>query len=140
MISALLGDEIPDAVALWEASGLTRPWNDPVADAQRALAGPASTILAWREGERVLGTVMVGHDGHRGWVYYLAVATAKRRSGLGAALMKAAMLWLHHAGMPRLNLMVRSENSAALGFYEAMGFIRSDVVVLQHDLAVVPDA
>jgi ribosomal protein S18 acetylase RimI-like enzyme len=134
VIAPLRPDSIPAAAALWQAAGLTRPWNDPVSDAQRALAGPASTILAVHDGERLAGTVMVGHDGHRGWVYYLAVADGCRRAGHGRALMAAAMDWLRAAGMPRLNLMVRADNSAALGFYQALGFRPSDVRVLQHDL------
>jgi ribosomal protein S18 acetylase RimI-like enzyme len=134
MIAPLLPEAIPAAVALWQAAGLTRPWNDPVADAHRALAGPASTILARHDGSRLVGTIMVGHDGHRGWVYYLAVADDCRRAGQGRALMAAAMDWLRAAGVPRLNLMVRQGNAAALGFYRALGFHLSDVQVLQHDL------
>jgi ribosomal protein S18 acetylase RimI-like enzyme len=134
LIAPLSADAIPAAVALWQAAGLTRPWNDPLADARRALAGPCSTILAVYDGARLAGTVMVGHDGHRGWVYYLAVADDSRRAGHGRALMAAAMDWLRVAGMPRLNLMVRADNAAALGFYQTLGFQRSDVQVLQHDL------
>jgi ribosomal protein S18 acetylase RimI-like enzyme len=134
VIAPLGHDAIPAAVALWQAAGLTRPWNDPVADARRALDGPASTILAVLDGERLVGTVMVGHDGHRGWVYYLAVADDCRRAGHGRALMAAAMDWLRAAGVPRLNLMVRQGNTAVLGFYQALGFRLSDVQVLQHDL------
>lgn len=67
-IARLNDAEIAAAVALWEAAGLTRPWNDPVADARRALAGPASTILAAHRDGVLIGTVMTGHDGHRGWV------------------------------------------------------------------------
>ncbi|WP_439545953.1 GNAT family acetyltransferase [Sandarakinorhabdus sp.] len=134
MIAPLPVEAIPAAVGLWEAAGLTRPWNDPLADARRALAGPASTVLAAYVGARLAGTVMVGHDGHRGWVYYLAVADDCRRAGHGRALMVAAMNWLREAGAPRLNLMVRKDNDAALGFYRALGFRVSDVRVLQHDL------
>ncbi len=134
MITHLPIQAIPDAVTLWQAAGLTRPWNDPFTDAQRALAGPSSTILAVQDGTRLAGTVMVGHDGHRGWVYYLAVATDARRAGLGHALMAAAMDWLRTAGVPRLNLMVRADNAAAAGFYRALGFRLSDVQVWQYDL------
>lgn len=77
-------------VALWETCGLTRPWNPPTRDIARALAGPASTILVARRDGAVAGSVMAGHDGHRGWVYYLAVAPDARRAGLGRALMDAA--------------------------------------------------
>ena len=134
MIAPLAEAAIPDAVALWQACGLTRPWNDPVADARRALAGPASTILALHDGGRLTGTAMVGHDGHRGWVYYLAVDPGCRRGGQGRALMDAAMAWLRNAEVPRLNLMVRSDNQPVLAFYAALGFRTADVTVLQHDL------
>ena len=73
-ISDLPADHTDDAVALWRETGLTRPWNDPYADLARALAGPTSTVLGAQDADGCLvGTVMVGHDGHRGWVYYLAV-------------------------------------------------------------------
>src|SRR5580704_17544578 len=92
-IGDLLPDEIEAAVALWEACGLTRPWNDPRADIRRALAGATSTILAGRIDGRLVATAMVGADGHRGWVYYLGVAPDLRRQGLGEAMMRAAERW-----------------------------------------------
>jgi hypothetical protein len=61
-----------DAAALWHETGLTRPWNDPESDLLHALTGGSSTVLAaWSDEGRLIGTVMVGHDGHRGWSYYL---------------------------------------------------------------------
>ncbi|MGD0642818.1 MAG: GNAT family N-acetyltransferase, partial [Roseiarcus sp.] len=83
-IGALSVAEIEAAVALWEEAGLLRPWNDPLADIRLALAGPSSTVLAARAGGRLAATVMVGWDGHRGWIYYLAVAREFRRRGIGA--------------------------------------------------------
>ena len=133
-IAPLAETEIPAAAALWHSAGLTRPWNDPDADARRALVGPASTILAAREGGVVVGTVMTGHDGHRGWVYYLTVAETHRRQGIARALMAAAEAWCAAAGLPRLNLMVRAGNTPVLGFYARLGYRTSDVVVLQKDL------
>ena len=133
-IGPLTASEIPFAAALWIAAGLTRPWNDPVADARRALAAPSATILAARESCVVIGTVMTGHDGHRGWVYYLAVAASHRRRGIARDLMAAAEAWCADAGMPRLNLMVRAGNGPVLGFYDRLGYRASDVVVLQKDL------
>jgi GNAT superfamily N-acetyltransferase len=133
-IDVLAEAEVPAAAALWAAAGLTRPWNDPVADARRALAGPASTILAARRDGVLVGTVMVGHDGHRGWVYYLAVAASERGKGTGARLMRAAEQWCAAAGVPRLNLMVRAGNTGVRGFYDRLGYRASDVVVLQKDL------
>ena len=128
--------DTPAVIALWEACGLTRPWNDPQADFAQALAGPASTILVVHDegggaGQGDLaGSVMVGFDGHRGWVYYLAVAPGRRRSGLGRVLMAAAEVWLRARGAPKIQLMVRADNAAALGFYEALGLERQQVVTL----------
>ena len=133
-IATLAEADIPTAAALWAAVGLTRPWNDPVADARRALAGPASTILAAHRDGRLIGTVMTGHDGHRGWVYYLAVAPSESGQGVGAQLMHAAEHWCAVQGVPRLNLMVRAGNAPALGFYARLGYRQSDVMVLQKDL------
>lgn len=117
------------AVALWHEAGLTRPWNDPHADLALALRGPSSTVLAALDGDALVGTAMVGHDGHRGWVYYLGVATAARRRGVGRALMAAAEEWLREREIPALNLMVRSDNTEALGFYDRLGYETGKVVV-----------
>lgn len=130
----LRADEADAAVALWQACGLTRPWNDPRADIALALASPGSTIIAGRVDGALVATVMVGCDGHRGWVYYLAVDPELRHAGHGAAMMRAAEGWLKARGAPRLNLMVRAENAAAVGFFEAIGYAASDVMVMQKVL------
>ncbi|MFA6122586.1 GNAT family acetyltransferase [Sphingomonas sp.] len=127
--------DAPAVIALWHACGLTRPWNDPATDFALALGGAVSTVLVARGEGGVTGSVMVGFDGHRGWIYYLAVAPAARRSGLGRALMTAAERWLRAHGAPKLQLMVRGDNTDALGFYETLGLARQDVVVLGRFLA-----
>ncbi|MEZ0243359.1 MAG: GNAT family acetyltransferase [Sphingomonas sp.] len=116
-------------IALWEACGLTRPWNDPARDFALALENAASAVLVVREGDALAGSVMTGFDGHRGWVYYLAVSPAHRRQGLGRALMAAAEAWLRERGAPKIQLMVREDNEA-IGFYEALGLERQKVVTL----------
>lgn len=119
------------AVALWHRTGLTRPWNDPHADLQRAVRGATSTVLAaCDESGSLIGTVMVGHDGHRGWVYYLAVTPEQQRSGVGRALMQGSEAWLAERGVPKLNLMVRRGNEGVLAFYESLGYEHGEVVVL----------
>lgn len=123
-----------EVIALWQEAGLTRPWNDPGADLERALDSPSSAVLAGLEDGRVVATAMVGHDGHRGWVYYLAVRAGARRSGLGRELMRACEGWLRECGIPKLNLMVRGDNAEAIGFYDALGYGRDDVVVLSRRL------
>ena len=127
-----------DVIALWEACGLTRPWNDPAADFARAIAGPASAALLLRGEGRLQAGVMVGCDGHRGWVYYLAVAPERRRAGLGRMMMDAAEAWLRARGAPKLQLMVREDNEDALDFYEALGLERQKVVILGRFLAEAP--
>lgn len=121
-------------VALWRRCGLTRPWNDPDGDLAMALKTPTSTVLVATDGEQLTGSVMVGFDGHRGWVYYLAVGPEMRRAGLGRALMAAAETWLRERGAPKLQLMVREGNGAALGFYAALGLEVQPVVVLGRRL------
>jgi len=129
-VSELTTDRIPQAVDLWEATGITRPWNDPFADAQRALDTTTSTVLAMIENEKILATVMVGHDGHRGWLYYLAVDPQRQGTGLGAKMVDTANAWLKARDVPKVLLMVRNENTAVRGFYERLGFEDQDVVVL----------
>ena len=117
-------------VALWEAAGLTRPWNDPRADFDLAIATPTSVILLAEDHAGLIGSVMVGFDGHRGWVYYLATAPERRGQGIGRALMTAAEDWLKTLGSPKIQLMVRGDNAVARGFYAALGCELQDVVTL----------
>ena len=133
-VSPLSPDEAEAAVALWEEAGLTRPWNDPRADIRLALAGPASTVLAGRIDGDLVATAMVGCDGHRGWLYYLAVAKAERRRGYGARMVRAAEDWLAARQAPKIQLLIRAENQAVVAFYEALGYRSSDSVMLQRVL------
>jgi GNAT superfamily N-acetyltransferase len=113
---------------LWRAAGLTRPWNDPAADFARALAGPSSSVLVGKIDDQLIAAVMVGYDGHRGWLYYLAVQPALLRKGHGAAMVNAASDWLKKAGAPKAELMLRDGNPAAV-FYETLGWTREPVTV-----------
>lgn len=122
------------AIALWHEVGLTRPWNDPEADLRRSLDGAASTVLAGLEDEVLVATAMVGHDGHRGWVYYLAVSPERQHRGYGSQLMEACERWLLDRGVPKLNVMVRGSNEVAGGFYRRLGYGQDDVRVLSRRL------
>lgn len=140
-ITALPEELVDAAVELWHQTGLTRPWNDPHEDCRRALTGSESTVLAALGSgtsdpagsapqSRLLGTVMIGQDGHRGWIYYLAVDQRNQRSGLGKLLLAAAEEWLRERGVPKLMLMVRSENAEVQKFYRELGYQDQDTVVL----------
>lgn len=118
----LAPSEIGDAVKLWEVCGLIRPWNDPAADALRALEGPSSTIMASYAAGQLIGTAMYGWDGHRGWIYYLGVDNDFRRWGVGRKLIWHCEDWLGQFGTPKVQLIVRAENQEAARFYEAIGY------------------
>ena len=90
--------DVDAVVALWRDCELTRPWNDPVRDFQDAVMGETSTVLVARDRDAVVGAVMAGYDGHRGWLYYLGVAPGVQGSGHGRALVVAAEAWLAAAG------------------------------------------
>lgn len=126
--------DAPALAALWEQAGLTRPWNDPYADIALARRGPHSTILVARQGAALAGSVMVGHDGHRGWVYYLAVAQDLRGQGLGRALLSTAEDWLRARAVPKLMLLVRPDNAQVRGFYAAAGYDEEPRVVFSRRL------
>jgi ribosomal protein S18 acetylase RimI-like enzyme len=126
--------EASAAVALWVEVGLTRPWNDAHADFARAVGGPSSAVLGLRATGELVGAAMVGHDGHRGWVYYLAVSPAAQGSGLGRCLMDACEAWLIARGVPKIQFMVRTDNTPVLSFYDHLGYAPQDVVVLGRRL------
>lgn len=126
--------DIPALVALWQRAGLTRPWNDPHADIALARRGPHSTILAGKAGGVLVGSVMVGHDGHRGWVYYLSVEPDHQRRGIGSLLLTAAEDWLRARAVPKLMLLVRPDNTDVRAFYHAEGFIEEPRIVFSKRL------
>jgi ribosomal protein S18 acetylase RimI-like enzyme len=134
LIRPLPHAQLDAAVELWHEVGLTRPWNDPVEDLRLALGGPASTVLAGIDAEVLLATAMVGHDGHRGWVYYLAVRADARGRGHGRAMMGAVEAWLRERNIPKVNVLVRGDNPGARGFYAALGYEVDDVVVVSRRL------
>ena len=133
-ISALAISDIRDAdvttvIALWQACGLTRPWNDPAADIALARREPHSTVLIGRDADQIVATAMVGHDGHRGWVYYVAADPKFRAKGYGRAIMNAAEDWLRAAGVPKLQLLVRRENAGVAAFYQSIGYEEAQTIV-----------
>ncbi len=124
-------------VDLWKLCDLTRPCNDPTKDITRKLTvQPELFLLAEQEG-RIIGSVMAGYEGHRGWINYLAVHPDYRRAGLGRQLMAAAEKRLLSLGCPKINLQVRTSNAAAIGFYQSIGFAQDEVV--SYGKRLIPD-
>ncbi|HET7886820.1 MAG TPA: GNAT family acetyltransferase [Bradyrhizobium sp.] len=128
-ITPIRDADVAGVVALWQACGLTRPWNDPAADIALARRGENSTVLVGREGDTVVGTAMIGHDGHRGWVYYLAVDPDHRHKGVGRIMMDAAERWLRDAGIEKLQLMVRPDNAGVRDFYQSLGYAAQERII-----------
>jgi ribosomal protein S18 acetylase RimI-like enzyme len=124
-------------VALWQACGLTRPWNDPHKDIARKLQVQRDLFLVGEADGEVVATAMAGYDGHRGWVNYLAVQADLRGQGLGAALMHHIEQQLLALGCPKLNLQVRTGNTAVLDFYRHLGYAQDEAVSLGKRL--IPD-
>ena len=122
VIAPISDDDISAVVALWQDCGLTRPWNDPAADIALARRGDNSAVLIGRAGGTIVATAMVGHEGHRGWVYYVAVDPAYRQQGFGRAIMDAAEHWLRQRDILKMQLLVRSENTKVQAFYETLGY------------------
>lgn len=110
-------------IELWEACGLTRPWNNPRLDIERKLMVQPELFLVGELNGRIVASVMAGYEGHRGWVNYLAVSPDHRRQGLAEQLMSDVEARLKARGCPKLNLQVRAGNESAIRFYRDIGYV-----------------
>ncbi|WP_068717037.1 GNAT family acetyltransferase [Vibrio tritonius] len=117
-------------IELWNACGLVKPWNDPSKDIERKVAHSPELFLVGLVDGKVVGTVMGGYDGHRGWINYLAVNPDAQQTGLGRALMQAVERLLLAQGCPKINLQVRSTNTQVITFYEKLGYQDDQVLGL----------
>lgn len=124
-------------VALWRECGLTRPWNDPYRDIARKLQVQRELFVLGEIDGAIVASAMAGYDGHRAWVYYLAVAPAHQGRGCGRALMQHLERELLALGCPKINLLVRSTNTAVLEFYRRLGYAQDASVSLGKRL--IPD-
>jgi ribosomal protein S18 acetylase RimI-like enzyme len=128
-IAPIADTDVAAVAALWQRCGLTRPWNDPTSDIAFARKGPNSAVLVGRETNAIVASVMVGHDGHRGWVYYVAVDPDHRQKKYGRVVMNAAENWLRERGIEKLMLLVRSDNTAVKAFYQQLGYDEQERVI-----------
>ena len=117
-------------IKIWKACDLTVPWNDPKRDIARKLQVNPELFLVAELNGRLAGTVMGGYEGHRGWINYLAVAPDSQRRGVGRALMETVEAKLLALGCPKINLQVRSSNTAVIQFYGHLGYHIDDVLNL----------
>jgi ribosomal protein S18 acetylase RimI-like enzyme len=117
-----MDDEL-EVIQLWKKVFPETPLhNDPLRDIQSKLKIQPGLFLVAENDRLLVGTAMAGYDGHRGWIYYLAVDPAYRRNGIGTALMKKAEGLLAQMSCPKLNLQIRADNSDLQAFYEKLGY------------------
>jgi GNAT superfamily N-acetyltransferase len=128
-------DDFPAVVALWDESGLNKTYNDPARDIAKMCAAPDCQIYLGILADKVIGSIMVGHDGHRGWIYRLAVAETHRRKGYGAELMELAENWLTARDIAKCQLMIRHENDAVEAFYGELGYEETPRCIMAKWLA-----
>jgi len=117
-------------IDLWDRCGLLRPWNNPGKDICRKLRANSDWFLVAVVGSKIVGSIMIGYEGHRGWINYLAVDPSLRRQGVGRRLMEQAEELLRKAACPKINLQIRSANKEAADFYASLGYLQDDVISL----------
>ena len=118
--------DITNVVNLWEQCGLVVPHNDPHKDIAAKIRFQPDLFLIAQVDWQLVGTVMAGYEGHRGWLNYLAVDPEHQRKGYGRLLVDAAETRLNELGCPKVNLQIRGNNKQALGFYRAIGYVTED--------------
>jgi ribosomal protein S18 acetylase RimI-like enzyme len=129
IVSPIVDADIPVVIDLWQRCNLARPWNDSAADIALARRDENSDILIGRDGDSIVASVLVGHDGHRGWVYYVAVDPDHQGKDLGRGIMAAAEDWLRARGIEKLMLLVRGDNTQVQKFYEKLDYVAQDRVI-----------
>ena len=127
------GDET-DVISLWRECELVVPWNNPLTDIARKTADSPHLFFIGRIDEQLGARCMAGYDGHRGWIYFLAVRKTHRHKGLAARLVRHVETKLIELGCPKLELMVRNGNTSVISFYRNIGFNPDPVMVLSKRL------
>lgn len=124
-------------IQLWGDCGLVVAWNDPQRDIQRKLDDGCDLFLVGEFEGSVVASVMGGYDGHRGWIYYLAVAPRFRNKGFAQSMMSEMEIRLKAVGCPKINLLIRNTNAEVIEFYQSLGYAVDQSVSLGKRL--IPD-
>ena len=123
-------------IAVWRACGLTHPNNDPRKDIARKLKVNPEMFLVCEMDGKIVGTVMIGYEGHRGWINYLGVLPEYQGQGLGRELMDRAEAKLVERGCAKINLQIRATNTKVIRFYKGIGFKVDEVVSMGKRLDI----
>jgi len=119
-----------DIIQLWQDCGLIVPWNDPQRDIERKLSVQPELFLIGLINDTIIATAMVGYEGHRGWVNYLAVEPKFQRQGVGKQMMEEAEHRLLNLGCPKIQVQMRNTNAGVIKFYRKLGYLQDEVVNL----------
>ena len=126
---------------LWqEAFPDDAPWNKAEVAVPAKLAAQPELFLVALHGDLVIGSIMAGYDGHRGWLYAVAVLNSRRRQGVGAALVRGAEDRLRSMGCSKINLQVRATNAIVIEFYKRLGYMIEERTSMGKRVASLPQA
>ena len=117
-------------IPLWIDCNLVVPQNNPQNDIKLKIAFQPDLMLVGTIENDIVATAMVGYEGHRGWINYLAVSPSRQRLGLGRKMMEVAEQKLKEIGCPKLNIQVRTTNTGVIEFYKRIGFLDDNVIGL----------
>ena len=113
----------PQVIALWEAVfRYDAPHNKPTVSIDKKVAVADGLFFVALSEDTVVGTIMAGYDGHRGWIYSVAVSPAHRRQGVGSQLVRFAEQALAEKGCVKINLQIMDGNENVTAFYARLGF------------------
>jgi len=119
-----------EVIKLWDLCGLTKPWNDPIKDIKRKTDLNDNCFFVFESNNKIIGTVMIGYDGHRGNVYYFCVHPDFQRKNIGSKIMNKVEEILKGMNCPKVNIMVRSTNLKVTNFYESLEYKKEDTIIL----------
>ena len=129
-------DDEPSVIQLWKTVFPDAPpRNDPRKDINTKSKLQPDLFLVALTGNLLVGTAMAGFDGHRGWIYYLAVAPDYQRQGIGTAIMQKVEESLTQLGCPKLNLQIRADNVEVQAFYERQGYETEQRISMGKELS-----
>ena len=121
-------DDESEVVDLWKLCNLIVPKNDPVVDIHEKMNFQPNLFLVGITKDTLIGSIMIGYEGHRGWINYLAIHPKYRMRGFGAMLMDHATTLLKSMGCKKINVQIRNSNISVIEFYKKCGFSDDDVV------------
>lgn len=124
--------DLEAVISLWDRTGLIYKQNPPREDITFAIESGHGQILVLEEEDEITGSVMVGHDGHRGWIYYLSVDPGHQNGGRGETLVRAAEDWLKERGVRKLELQIRDTNKRVRDFYAKIGYEHEPVTIMSR--------